>query len=91
VAARYSGDVETQSSRRGSSWIVVVRWADRGGVRSFRVEVRGAPRTMSSADHDRMARQAINTVLVKKRKLPLERGTFGRIVLRRIFQAPCPR
>lgn len=85
MAVRYSGDVEVRIGR----FAALLRWPSGKRVRRFTYRAT-APRKPSPADYDRIARQAIHAALGKDGRMPLERGIFGRIVLRRVFQAPCP-
>jgi hypothetical protein len=91
VAVRYTGDVEARASHQGGArFVVLFRWAERGSVRrmKFSVKLRAKP---DPAGYDKVVRAALSNLLVRKPWLPVERGLFGRVVIRRVFQAPCPR
>lgn len=102
MAVRYSGDVEvkvtlpTKHSR--SSWLrIAFRWPEHGRVKSHVVFI--PPRgdrgwryaKVTPERYDSLVRSELADLLRAKPWLPVERGMFGRPVLRRVFQAPCPR
>ena len=87
MAIRYSGDVEVKITHPPGEKLarVTVTWP-RGRV-SGNADVK---RSAKPEDHDRYALKAIELVMMKHETLPVEKEG-RRIIIRRVFQAPCPR
>ena len=89
MAIRYSGDVETRMKHEGRGlYRVAVRSPDRRAL--IAVEHRtvfGSPD--SPTTYDRVAKKAIAAVM-EDTFLPIEIDGNGDILVRRVFQSPCP-
>lgn len=99
MAKRYSGDVEIDvrlDGRRGRRvrarveprYVVLIRSPFVHVKANVLLRSRHAPG--SPAAHDAVAREILRVVLKRKPHLPVERGAAGGVVVRRVFQAPCP-
>lgn len=91
MARRYSGDVELHIRHRGGrgrSYDVLLK-TPRSRMR-LRAHLASNRPPASPEAYDAVARKVLGSVLARRPSLPVERGTFGRLVVRRVFQAPCP-
>jgi hypothetical protein len=86
MAIRYSGDVEVRVEHPRDEKLakVTVRWPH--GRASGRAEISS---TKTPEWFDRLALKAIELAIIKHGKLPVEREG-KKIVIRRVYQAPCP-
>lgn len=88
MAIRYSGDVEFRISRAGffrASFAMSVRWPSGRAKFPAAFAIGALPER-----YDRMALEAARELRKKHPRLPLEYDAKGQIVIRRVFQAPCP-
>ena len=92
MAVRYCGDVEARTKLVPGHIRVTLRWPSNGRVFGSVYLERSRGRAQpTSAEYDRIVRRAIIDLLKCRPLLPVERGNFGSLVVRRVFQAPCPR
>ena len=92
MAVRYCGDVEARTDVRTGQVRVTLRWPARGRVRGVVYVERWPGRARPDpSGYDRIVRRAILDLLRDEPRLPVERASFGGLVVRRVFQAPCPR
>lgn len=91
MAIRYCGDVEIRMRHLGGS---LYRVSVSTPSAKFAAEIavyHGYPKT-SSEGYDSVAWRILTSLERKNpKKLPVERDERGKMVLRRVFQAPCPR
>jgi hypothetical protein len=80
-----------RASHRRGRITVSLRWPEGGKVRRSSYVELGHHARPTSAGYDRIAERALLDLLRIRPHLPIERATFARIVVRRVFQAPCPR
>lgn len=87
MAIRYSGDVEARMSYEGKRrYVVVVRWP--GKRVSGKILFKASRKPTSSETYDAVAKKVIGEVRACHRFA--DRGPFGGVRIRRLFQAPCP-
>lgn len=95
MAIRYSGDVEARvavAGRGGSHVAVSLKWPEGGHVRrSTYVEKNRTGARPTTTGYDGIVRRALLDLLSIRPHLPVEKGSLGRLIVRRVFQAPCPR
>ena len=91
MAVRYCGDVEARTRLARGEVVVSLRWPEDGRVRGSDYVERGVRARPDSVGYDRIVRRAILDLLRVRPRLPVERGSWGGLVVRRVFQAPCPR
>jgi len=88
---RHSGDVEARMRFDPGARLVLATVTDGSHVTRFRVPVRHRP---TSEDYDRIGamvlRRAARAARDRDVRLPIAERR-GRLRIRRVFQAPCPR
>jgi hypothetical protein len=87
VAIRYCGDVEVRMRHLGGNrYRVRVCTPSAAHSRELTFPFRGS----DPESYDQIALALIKACLRSNPKTPVERDERGQIVIRRVFQAPCP-
>lgn len=91
MAIRYSGDVEVRMLHKGGTLFAVTVRTPRGRWATD-VDIGGSKiRKVTPEDYDRVALTILRACDQKRpRGFPFERDAKGGVMIRRIFQAPCP-
>lgn len=100
MAVRYAGDVEARCELLyGETYRVRVRYRKNGQIYFYPTRITvsiGGVEAGSPESYDVVARAAILAIRKRDPDMPLEYGSRGRkrgnpsIVVRRVYQAPCP-
>ncbi len=91
MAARYSGDVVVRVLHlHGTRYSVSLSSPRTRLSQEIDVAVKRRENPASSESYDRVARALLIAASHRVSSLPVERDERGEIVVRRVFQAPCP-